>query len=265
MIKIIDTHAHYDDKAFDEDRGELLSSLPEKGILCAVNVGASMRGAKAGIAFAEKWPHLYAACGIHPDETGELEEGQEQAEETLRSLCLHPKCVAVGETGLDYHWMVQPKDVQKKWFIRQLELAKELDLPVNIHSRDAAQDTFMIMKEYHAGATPGIIHCYSGSAEMAAEYIKMGYFLGIGGVITFKNGKTLKQVVEKIPLEYLVTETDSPYLAPEPYRGRRNCSLYLPYVVETIARIKGLPVEETAQILLDNALRAYPKLKALFS
>ena len=264
-MRIIDTHAHYDDKAFAEDRDEIIRSLPEQGIVCAVNMGASMRGARDSIALAEKWPHIYAACGLHPDDVGELEEAEKlsgnRIMDELHALCLHPKCVAAGEIGLDYHWMVQPKEVQKRWMIRQLELAIELDLPVNIHSRDAAQDTFDLMKEHHACRTPGIIHCYSGSAEMAREYVKMGYYLGIGGVVTFKNGKTLKQVVSETPLEYLVTETDSPYLAPVPHRGRRNMSAYLPYVVEAIAQIKGLTAEETAGILFENALRAYPKLR----
>lgn len=270
-MRIIDTHAHYDDKAFDEDRAALLASLPEKGIVCAVNMGASMRGARESIVLAQKWPHVFAACGLHPDDVGELEEAENPADpganrilEKLRALCRHPKCLAVGEIGLDYHWMVQPKEIQKKWFIRQLKLAKELNLPVNIHSRDAAQDTFDIMKEYHACATPGIIHCYSGSAEMAAEYVRMGYFLGIGGVVTFQNGKTLKKVVEQVPLENLVTETDCPYLAPVPFRGKRNASDYLPYVVEAIAGIKGLEPEETARVLFENARRAYPGLQTVY-
>ena len=254
MRKIIDTHAHYDSEGFDPDREELIASLPEHGIVYAVNVGASMYGAEQSIEFARRFPHMYAACGIHPDDVGDLDEEKMLH---LRELCLQEKCVAVGEIGLDYHWMVQPKEVQKTWFIRQLELAVELGLPVNIHSRDASRDTFDIMKAHHAGTTGGIIHCYSGSVEMAREYVKMGYCLGIGGVVTFRNGKTLKKVVEEVPAEALVTETDCPYLAPEPYRGKRNSSLYLPYVVEEIARIKGMDPDEAADILFENARRVY--------
>lgn len=254
MIKIIDTHAHYDDEAFDADREELIASLPEHGIEAAVNVGASMEGARKSVELARRYPHMYAACGIHPDETGCLDE---DGMRELAALCGEEKCVAVGEIGLDYHWMVQPKEVQRRWFIRQLELAKELALPVNIHSRDAAQDTFDIMKAHHAGTTGGIIHCYSGSVQMAADYVRLGYYLGIGGVVTFKNGRVLKEVVVQTPLEYLVTETDSPYLAPEPNRGRRSSSLNLPYVVEEIARLKGMQVRETARVLYENAVRVY--------
>lgn len=251
---MIDTHAHYDSEAFDADREELLASLPSKGIVYAVNVGASMYGAEQSLEFAHRFPHMYAACGIHPDEVGDLDE---ERMEHLKNLCRDPKCVAVGEIGLDYHWMVRPRQEQKTWFIRQLEMAIELGLPVNIHSRDAAQDTFDIMKDHHAGTTGGIIHCYSGSPEMAAEYVKMGYCLGIGGVVTFRNGKTLKKVVETVPLENLVTETDCPYLAPEPNRGKRNSSVNIPYVIEAIAAIRGMEAEETAQILFENALRVY--------
>ncbi len=253
-MKIIDTHAHYDSEGFDPDREELIASLPENGIVYAVNVGASMYGAEQSIAFAHRYPHMYAACGIHPDDVGELNEEQMQH---LRNLCLDEKCVAVGEIGLDYHWMVESKEVQQKWFIRQLELAIELGLPVNIHSRDAAQDTFDIMRDHHAGTTGGIIHCYSGSPEMAREYVKMGYYLGIGGVVTFSNGKTLKKVVEQIPLEMLVTETDSPYLAPVPKRGKRNSSLNIPYIIEAIAQIKGMDAEDAAGVLFENARKVY--------
>ena len=294
-IEIIDTHAHYDDKAFDADRDRLLRVLgrcnpepqedpaasPEASladnpaadltdgpaeesgdygfrkdirIAAIINVGASMRGAEESIALARKWPFIYAAVGIHPDDTGCLDE---EALAHIKELAAEPKCVAIGEIGLDYHWMVEPKETQQSWFVRQMHLAKELGLPINVHSRDAAQDTFDLIKKEHAGSTGGIIHCYSGSAELAREYIKMGYYLGIGGVVTFKNGKVLKRVVEETPLERLVTETDCPYLAPVPHRGERNCSGYIPYVVEEIARLKGLETEETARILCENARKIY--------
>ena len=305
-MKIFDTHAHYDSGKF-EDRDELLSAVtgdlsvskgiaPEKEeiwqVSAVVNVGASFDGAVKSLELAHTYQGVYAACGVHPDEVGELEadearecdrktgkagdtgnaediRGEERkAEEAvtgyaskftrLEKMCLDSRCVAVGEIGLDYHWMVQPRELQQKWFIRQLALSEKLHLPINVHSRDAAADTFNIIKEYHAQYKEGgIIHCYSGSVEMAREYVKMGYHLGIGGVVTFKNGRVLKEVVKEIPLEWLVTETDCPYLAPEPYRGRRNDSRKIRYVIEAIAQIKGIQTEEAARQLFENALRVY--------
>lgn len=251
---IFDTHAHYDDEAFDNDREAVLESLQENGIGYVVNVGASMKGARESVRLASRYPFVYAAVGIHPDEVGCLND--ERMEE-LRSLCRLEKTVAVGEIGLDYYWDREPRQVQKRWFAEQLQLAKEMDLPVNVHSRDAAQDTMDVIRAEHAGITGGVIHCYSGSVEMAREYVRMGYFLGIGGVITFKNSRVLKEVVREIPLEHLVTETDCPYLAPAPHRGTRNDSRNLPLVTEAIARIKELPLQQAEEILFENAKRLY--------
>ncbi|MDO5344124.1 MAG: TatD family hydrolase [Lachnospiraceae bacterium] len=251
---IFDTHAHYDDEAFDNDREAVLESLQENGIGYVVNVGASMKGARESVRLASRYPFVYAAVGIHPDEVGCLND--ERMEE-LRSLCRLEKTVAVGEIGLDYYWDREPRQVQKRWFAEQLQLAKEMDLPVNVHSRDAAQDTMDVIRAEHAGITGGVIHCYSGSVEMAREYVRMGYFLGIGGVITFKNSRVLKEVVREIPLEHLVTETDCPYLAPAPHRGTRNDSRNLPLVAEAIARIKELPLQQAEEILFENAKRLY--------
>lgn len=251
---IFDTHAHYDDKAFDEDREELLGSLKDHGVGYVVNVGASLRGARESIALSSRYSGVYAAAGIHPDEVGCMNEA---VMEELSIMCRLEKTVAVGEIGLDYHWNVESREVQKHWFSEQLQLSREVDLPINVHSRDAAQDTFDMIKAEHAGSTGGIIHCFSGSLEMAREYVRMGYYLGIGGVVTFKNGKTLKQIVKEIPIEYLVTETDCPYLAPEPFRGKRNDSSYIRYVIKTIAELKELPMEETEAILFENAKRVY--------
>ena len=253
-MMIFDTHAHYDDDAFDADRDSLLAGMPAGGVSGIVNMGASLQGARDSLALARKWPFVYAGCGIHPDHAGELDE---RAFEEIRSMCADPKCVAVGEIGLDYHWMVWPKELQKEVFIRQLHLAAELDLPVNVHSREASQDTFDVIREEHAGRGGGIIHCFSGSAEMAAEYVKMGYHIGIGGVVTYKNAKALRRVVESVPLEALVTETDCPYLAPSGHRGERNCSAYITAVVEQIAKIRQLPVEETAEALYRNGKSVY--------
>ena len=189
---IFDTHAHYDDEAFDGDRDALLASMREQGVAGIANMGAALQGERDSVALSERWPFLYAGVGIHPDEVGCLND---EVMEELRKNCARKKTVAVGEIGLDYYWMKESKETQQRWFKAQLALAKEVDLPVNIHSREAAQDTFDIIRREHAGSTGGIIHCFSGSAEMAKEYVKMGYYLGVGGVVTFKNSRVLKQVV----------------------------------------------------------------------
>ena len=259
---IIDTHAHYDEEAFDADREELLSSLPSSGIGAVVNVGASLEGAKESVRLAQKYPHGYAAVGLHPDHVGEFEKDPDGTFEILKNLAKSEKTVAIGEIGLDYYWHVEEKEVQKRWFAAQMEMALALNLPINVHSRDAAQDTFDLVRDVHAGKGTGIIHCFSGSPEMAREYVKRGYFLGIGGVVTFKNAKTLVRVVEETPLEFLVTETDCPYLAPVPHRGKRNCSAYLKLVVEKIAQIKGIPAPEAERQLFENAERVYGKINS---
>ena len=250
---IFDTHAHYDDKQFDPDRDELLRSMETLEVGTIVNVGASLDSCRRALELAGQYPFLYAAVGVHPDETGELNE---ETFAELKSWCLQDKVAAVGEIGLDYYWDTQSHDIQKEWFIRQLKLAGELGLPVNIHSRDAAEDTFQIMKE-HGKGLKGIIHCFSGSRELAEEYVKLGFHIGVGGVVTFKNGKKLKQVVETVPLTKIVLETDAPYLSPEPYRGRRNHSGYLKYVAEEIAGLKGVTYEEVVRQTEANAREVY--------
>ena len=251
---IFDSHAHYDDEAFNEDREELLGSLPEKGVSRVVNVGASLRGVRDSVALAEKYPYIYTAVGVHPDEVGELTE---EHLTWIRELSQKEKVVAIGEIGLDYYWDTQPREIQKEWFVRQLALAKEVNLPVIIHSREAAKDTFDIIKAEHAGSTGGVIHCYSGSKEMARDYLNMDYYIGIGGVVTFKNARVLKEVAEYVPLEKILIETDCPYLAPTPYRGKRNSSLFLPMVIDEIARIKQISREEVEQKTWENAMRMY--------
>lgn len=254
---IFDTHAHYDDEAFDEDRDELLKSMQPGGIGCIVNVGASLRGVRATYDLMQKYDFIYGALGVHPDEAGELNEEKMQ---WLKNLLSHEKAVAVGEIGLDYYWDKESHEIQKRWFTEQLHLALECNLPVNIHSREAAQDTFDLMKAEHAGKpgfAGGIIHCYSGSAEMAREYRKLGYYIGVGGVVTFKNARVLKEVAADTPIDCIVTETDCPYLAPVPNRGKRNSSLNLPYVIQTIAELKGLSTEEVEQATWENACRVY--------
>lgn len=251
---IFDTHAHYDDKAFDEDRDSLLKSMKENGVSHIVNIGASIETSKKTIALTEQYDFIYGAIGVHPSETAELNE---EKIEWLREKSSFEKIVAIGEIGLDYYWDEPDKDIQKKWFRRQLQLAKEVSLPVIIHSRDAAKDTLDIMHEEKAEECKGVVHCYSYSKETAREYLNMNYYFGIGGVVTFNNAKKLKEAVEYIPMENIVLETDCPYLAPVPYRGKRNSSLNLPYVVKEIASIKQLPEEEVIRITYENAKRFY--------
>lgn len=250
---IIDTHAHYDDEQFDQDRDELLKRMEAGGIGLIINAGSTLWSWDKIVELTEKYPFVYGAAGIHPDEAGTMDEA---ALARMAELLDRDKIVAVGEIGLDYYWDKEAHDIQKKWFIRQLELAREKSMPVIIHSREAAADTFQIMKQ-HAAGMKAVIHCYSYSPEMAREYVKMGYYIGVGGVVTFKNAKKLKQVVEEIPLTSIVLETDCPYLAPVPYRGKRNCSLYLPYVAEEIARLKGITAEEVIQQTEENSRELY--------
>lgn len=251
---IFETHAHYDDEAFAEDREALLTELPRKGIGRVVNIGASLSSCEATLKLMEKYPFIYGALGIHPSETAELNE---ESFARLKTWCMHEKCVAVGEIGLDYYWPEPEREIQKKWFVRQLELAGDLKLPVVIHSRDAAKDTVDIMKEQHAEDLGGIIHCFAYTRETAEIFLNMGFYFGIGGVVTFKNAKKLKEAVEFIPLNRIVVETDSPYLAPEPNRGKRNNSLNLPYIIDEIAAIKQVAREEVEEITWKNAEKIY--------
>ncbi|WP_432630673.1 TatD family hydrolase [Brotaphodocola sp.] len=251
---IFDTHAHYDDEAFDDDRDELLRSLPEHGIEAVVNVGASIQTTKNTLELIKKYPFVYGAVGVHPNETGELND---HLIDWLRHVAKEPKVVAIGEIGLDYHWEEPEPEVQKHWFVRQLEIARETKLPVIIHSREAAKDTMDLMKAEKAGEIGGVIHCYSYSLEQAKEYLNMGFYLGIGGVLTFNNAKKLKEVVEYMPLDRIVLETDCPYLSPVPNRGKRNSSLNLPYVVAEISRIKQIPEEQVIEATNQNAKKMY--------
>ncbi len=250
---IFDTHAHYDDEAFDADRDEVLAGLKEKGVSNVVNVSAELTGVKASLELAQRYDFIYASVGIHPSETMTLKE---EDYEYLKKACADEKVVAVGEIGLDYHYD-DDRNIQKYWFERQIELAKETKLPLIIHSRDAAADTLSIIKGCDAAECGGVIHCFSYGVEMAREYLNMGFYLGIGGVLTFKNGKKLKETVEYAPMESLVLETDCPYLAPEPFRGKRNDSSYIAYVVKALAQIKGLSEEEVIDITEKNARKMY--------
>ena len=258
---IFETHAHYDDEKFDEDRVELLSHLlRDNNVGNIVNVGASFRGCKDSITLAENYDDVYAAIGIHPEEIDDISP---EVIDWLKANASHPKVVAIGEIGLDYYWVKdeEGRAKQRLWFQKQLDLAKEVNLPVIIHSRDAAEDTLNTIVRYNTNNNKGIIHCYSYSKEIALEYVKMGWYIGVGGVITFKNGKKLVETVKAIPIENIVIETDCPYMAPEPHRGTRNSSIYLKYVVEKIAELKGLSTEEVERITYENALTIYSKSK----
>lgn len=251
---IFDTHAHYDDEAFDEDRDSLLASLPGAGIGHVVNVAASIDTCGTTWELIHRYDFMYGALGVHPSETAGLTEADM---EFIKAHASDDKVVAIGEIGLDYYWPEPEKEIQKKWFVRQLALAKEVKLPVIIHSRDASKDTLDILQREYAGQGEGIIHCYSYSKETAKDYLDMGFYFGIGGVITFANAKKLKEAVEMIPLSSIVLETDCPYLSPVPNRGKRNSSLHLPYVVSALAELKGVSEEEVIGTTEENAKKIY--------
>ena len=253
---IFDTHAHYDDNQFDIDRDYLLDKgLKEKGIVRVTNIGCDIPTSRMTDELTKKYDYIYGAVGVIPHHVGDMTDSD--LEELKSIATTNEKIVAIGEIGLDYHYDEPSRELQFKWFKAQMELARELGLPLVIHSRDAAQDTVNLMKEAHAEEIGGVIHCYSYSEELSREFIKMGFFFGIGGVVTFKNSKKLKRAVQSIPLENIVLDTDCPYLAPSPHRGERNDSSYLPLVVEEIARLKEVEVEKVAEVTYQNALRLY--------
>lgn len=251
---IIDTHAHYDDEKFEEDRDILLHSLRENDIEYVVNIGASINTSRNTLELMKQYDFVYGAIGVHPSETGELNEDNFS---WLKEQVKQEKVVAIGEIGLDYYWDEPDRTIQKEWFDRQMELAKEVNLPIVIHSRDAAKDTIDMMKVAKVETVGGVIHCFSYGIDMAKEYLKMGFYLGIGGVVTFNNAKKLKEVVEYTPLDRIVLETDCPYLSPVPNRGKRNSSLNLVYVVEEIAKIKNIDRDEIIQVTNKNAKDLY--------
>ena len=250
---IFDTHAHYDDEAFNEDRDQILSSMKDGGVGCIVNVCASVGGFGGTLELMKAYPFVYGAVGVHPDDAGIMT--QDTLDE-IRRLSHMEKMVAIGEIGLDYYWHKEEAEhkQQQEMFRAQMDIAREEKLPFMIHSRDAAEDTLEIVKEYmKKDMFGGIIHCFSYSKEIAAEYLKMGLYLGIGGVLTFKNAKKLKEVAKIAPLSQIVLETDCPYMSPEPYRGKRNSSLNLSYVADALAKIKGITAEEVIAATEENA------------
>jgi TatD DNase family protein len=251
---IFDTHAHYDDEQYDIDRDELLSGMKAAGIGNIVNVGANLESSERSVELSHKYDFIYSAVGVHPSDVTEL-NGENL--EKIRLLSRDERCVAIGEIGLDYHWPDPAPEIQKEWFVRQLELAREENKPVIIHSRDAAKYTVDILRDNNAGELGGVVHCFSYSAEIALECVRMGFYIGVGGVLTFKNGRKLKEVVEKVPMDRIILETDCPYLAPTPHRGERNNSSYLPYVVQAMAELKGISEDEVIDITEHNARVMY--------
>lgn len=248
-MRIIDSHAHYDDSSFDADREDVLRELFSGEICKIVNIGCSVKSSYSSVKLAEEYAGIYAAVGLHPDAADEIDRIEE-----IRRLCGNKKVVAVGEIGLDYHYEEHSRDIQKKAFEEQLKLAAELDMPVVIHSRDAWEDTMELLRKYRP---KGVMHCFSGSAETAREIVTMGMYVGFTGVVTFKNAKKALKALEAVPLDRLLVETDCPYMAPEPNRGKRNYSGYLPYTVAAMAAVKGVSPDEMAEITAENAERLF--------
>ncbi len=251
---IFDTHAHYDDERFDEDRDSLLKQLHQEGISYILNASASPESLEATMELAEKYPFVYAALGIHPHDA---EKMNEDIMNKIRTLSKNDKVVAIGEIGLDYYYDNSPRDIQRYWFERQIELAKELRLPIIIHDRDAHEDTVNILKKTDVKQVGGIFHCFSGSAQMAMEMLKLNLYIAVGGAVTFKNARKTVEVVKAVPLEKLLVETDCPYLSPEPHRGKRNNSGYLVHIIRKIAEIKEISESEVAGITLMNAKKVF--------
>lgn len=252
---LFDSHAHLNDERFDEDREELINSLQEKGVDLVLNPGACIETSKSSVELANKYDFIYAAVGVHPHDVGNMTEDDI---ETLRKLALeNDKVKAIGEIGLDYYYDTYPREDQKKWFKRQIELANELKLPIIIHDRDAHGDTFETIKNTKSPEIGCVLHCYSGNVELAREYVKMGCYISIPGTVTFKNNKKTVEVAKEIPLEYLLIETDSPYMAPVPNRGKRNDPSMVQFVADKIAQEKGISYEQVCEATKENAKRFF--------
>ena len=253
-MRLFDTHAHYDADAFDADRMEVLSSMPGQGVELILNPGCDLKSSQTAVELAERFPFVYAAVGVHPEECADW--NAEHDIPVLETLAQNPKVRAIGEIGLDYHWAENPpREFQQQVFRAQLELALELDLPVIVHDREAHGDSLAIIQEFPT--VTGVFHCFSGSPEMAAELLKRGWYLGFDGPITYKNAKRAPEVAAITPLDRMVVETDAPYMAPVPMRGKRNDSRYLPYVIEKLAEWKGVTAEEMTRVTWENGRRLF--------
>lgn len=248
---IFDTHSHYDDAQFDADRNDLLKSLPQKGVIGVVSCGCDPESTRFNAGLAEQYDYIYFAAGLHPEN---LEGLKMDDLDEIERYAKEEKCVAIGEIGLDYHWMASSKEVQKEFFAAQCELANKLDMPVIVHDREAHADTLAILKQYRP---KGVLHCFSGSAETAKEIVKMGMYIGLNGVATFKNARKSIEAAKAIPIERLVLETDCPYLAPVPHRGKRNDSSFIPFIAERLGEGLGIPAQELLNITAQNAKRLY--------
>jgi len=251
---IFESHAHYDDAKFSADREAVLKKVRNAGVGCIINAASSMDSSRVSLELAKSHENIFTSVGVHPHDVQEMKESDL---EILLAMSAYEKVVAIGEIGLDYYYDTAPREIQKLWFREQIKLAVELELPLIIHSREAAQDTFDLLKEGGGHKVGGVIHCFSGSVEMAQRYVDLGYYLGIGGVVTFKNAKTTLEVVKAMPLERLLIETDAPYLSPVPYRGQRNDSSYLPHVIGKIAEIKGITRDEVEKVTWENGRRLF--------
>ena len=251
---IFESHAHYEDKRFDEDREQLLNGLKDNHVGYVINVSSTLNTIKTTLELTKQYDFIYGAVGVHPESAAELNE---ETFDWVKEMSKQPKIVSIGEIGLDYYWDEPERSIQKEWFEKQIEWAKEIDLPMIIHSRDAAKDTFDMLKALQGDKVGGVIHCFGYGKEMAREFLNMGFYIGIGGVVTFKNGKKLREVVEYIPIESILLETDCPYMSPEPNRGKRNDSTNLIYVAKEIARIKKMEYDEVVRITKENAMRMY--------
>jgi TatD DNase family protein len=254
MALIFDTHAHYDDERFSEDRDALLQEIHKNGVSYIVNASASLESLEDTLELSCRYAFIYAALGIHPEFADKMNE---DILDKIRVLSKEKKVVAIGEIGLDYYYDKSNGDLQRYWFERQIELAKELCLPVIIHDRDAHEDTVNILRKTEVQKVGGIFHCFSGSAQMALDMLKLNFYIGIGGTVTFKNARKMVEVVEAVPLDRLVVETDCPYLAPDPYRGKRNNSGYLTYTIAKIAEIKGISEAEVTEATFENAKKIF--------
>lgn len=248
---IFDSHAHYTDKAFNDDRENMLGSLRESGICGVINCGADIESSVFSVDLANKYDYIYAACGIHPEEADKIPENHI---EILKNLARNEKCVAIGEIGLDYYWRQDNKEKQKELFENQILLSKELDLPIIVHDREAHGDTLEILKKHKP---KGVLHCFSGSPETAEEILKLGMYIGLGGALTFKNARKAVEVAEILPSDRLLLETDCPYMAPVPFRGKRNYSGYIPYIAEKVAEIKGIDPQTVLDITSENAKKLF--------
>ena len=251
MNNIYDSHAHYDSEAFDEDREDLIASLPSKGICGLVNCASDMKTAEKCLELSAKYPFIYAACGVHPHEAAECRSDYLT---DLRIMCGNPKCVAIGEIGLDYHYDFSPRDVQLRFFEEQIILANELDMPIIVHDREAHEDTMNLLKKYNPR---GVVHCFSGSAETAKEFIKLGMYIGFTGSVTFKNASKILLAVKEVPEDRLLLETDCPYMAPVPFRGKRCDSTLIYATAEKLAELRGVDTQYLIDRMRENGCRVF--------